>query len=208
MKDKAKYIPKSLQSSTKWRMQRRQFFKVLLAGAVATQIPWWMACGREVASESDFGLNEEHVQILVLVQDFLFPSDGNGPGANELRAEKYMQWVLSDENMDSEEKQYFINGLSWVEDTAQEELGQSFIQASSTKQNAILEMISKESWGESWYSMNLNFIFEALLSDPIYGANTNNKGWDWLEHNPGYPRPTKEMKYGNFLQYVNQETKS
>lgn len=208
MTDKSKYIPKSLQSPQKWRMQRRQFLRVLLAGAVASQIPWWMACSRDVNTTNDFTLNEEQTQILIIVQDFLFPSDGNGPGAVDLKAEKYMQWVLSDENMDPVEKQYFINGIAWVEETAQEELGLSFISLQDIERAQLLEMISKETWGESWYSMNLNFIFEALLSDPIYGANVNKQAWDWLEHNPGYPRPTEEMKYGSFLHYVNHQTKS
>ncbi|NPD85360.1 gluconate 2-dehydrogenase subunit 3 family protein [Lentimicrobium sp. L6] len=189
-------------------MQRSQFLRVLLAGAVATQIPWWMACSSGKNQTADYSLNEEQQSILVLVQNFLFPADGNGPGAVDFKAEKYMQWVLSDENMDPIEKKYFINGLAWVEETAQEEKGLSFLELSEMEREEILELISKEVWGESWYSMNLNFIFEALLSDPIYGANMDKQSWNWLEHNPGHPRPIEEMKYGNFLNYVNQENKS
>ena len=205
MTDKTKFIPKSLQSPQKWRMERRQFFRVLLAGAVATQIPWWVACSNTGETTVNFQLNQKQKQILIFVQNFLFPSDGNGPGAMDFKAEEYMQWVLNDENMDAIEKQYLVNGIGWVEETAQEEKGLSFLVLSEVEREEILEMISKEVWGESWYSMNLNFIFEALLSDPIYGANANKEGWVWLEHNPGHPRPTEEMKYGNFLNYVNQE---
>lgn len=199
MTDKTKYIPKSLRAPRKWQMQRRQFLRVILAGAVATQIPWWVACSHDSKTTKDFNLNDEQKQILIFVQDFLFPSDGNGPGASDFKAEEYMLWVLSDENMDPEEKQYLINGMAWVEETSQEEKGQSFLSLSEMEREEILERISKEVWGESWYSMNLNFIFEALLSDPIYGSNINKEGWNWLEHNPGHPRPSAEMKYGNFL---------
>ncbi len=208
MTDKTKFIPKTLQSPQKWRMQRRQFLRVVFAGAFATQIPWWVACSNNGKTTADFYLNQEQKQILMFVQNFLFPNDGNGPGASDFKAEEYMQWVLNDENMDAIEKQYFVNGIGWVEETAQEEKAQSFLALSEVERLEILEMISKEVWGESWYSMNLNFIFEALLSDPIYGANIDKQGWDWLEHHPGHPRPSSEMKYGNFLNYVNQENKS
>jgi len=208
MRDKIKFIPKTLQSPQKWRMQRSQFLRVLLAGAVATQIPWWLACTNDGNARSNFLLNQEQKQILIIVQNFLFPADENGPGASDLKAEEYMQWVLNDENMDAVEKQYLVNGIDWVEETAQEEKGRSFLDLSAMAKEEILEMISNEVWGESWYSMNLNFIFEALLSDPIYGSNIDKQGWDWLEHNTGQPRPRSEMKYGNFLNYVNQENKS
>ena len=208
MTDKTKSIPKTLQSPQTWRMERRQFLRVMLAGAIATQIPWWVACSNESKTRTGFHLNQEQKRILILVQNFLFPSDGNGPGAMDLKTEKYIQWNLNDPNLDPEEKQYFVNGIGWVEETAQEEKESSFLSLSDIERVEILKLISKEVWGESWYSMNLNFIFEALLSDPIYGANINKEGWNWLEHNPGHPRPTEEMKYGNFLNYVNQETKS
>ena len=35
----------------------------------------------------------------------------------------------------------------------------------------------------------LLYIFEALLSDPVYGANVNEAGWNWLGYAAGLPRP-------------------
>ena len=50
--------------------------------------------------------------------------------------------------------------------------------------------------GENWLSTLLLYIFEALLTDPVYGGNPNGIGWKWLGHNPGLPRPTADKRYG------------
>jgi gluconate 2-dehydrogenase gamma chain len=46
-------------------------------------------------------------------------------------------------------------------------------------------------------SLLLYYIFEALLSDPVYGGNPGGIGWQWLEHQPGFPRPPADKIYGN-----------
>ena len=63
----------------------------------------------------------------------------------------------------------------------------------------ICKYISKNSDGEYFLSYILKYIFEALLSDPNYGGNPNGIGWNWLEHSPGYPRPSKETIYPELL---------
>jgi gluconate 2-dehydrogenase gamma chain len=51
---------------------------------------------------------------------------------------------------------------------------------------------------EKWLSGMLTTILEALTLDPIYNINNNNFGWDWLEHQTGFPQPTEENKFPNF----------
>ena len=41
----------------------------------------------------------------------------------------------------------------------------------------------------------VTLLFEALLLDPLYGGNKEEKGWKWLNHTPGFPRPTEELRY-------------
>lgn len=206
MTKKDKMVPKSLQNPNKWRMQRRGFLQLMLGAAMVSQIPWWVSCKLE--SSADFTLDGHQLAIIKRVQSFLFPSDGNGPGADELNASDYLQWVLNDEGMDKDEKGYLIKGIAWVEETAREEMEDGFLNLEEHRQNEILTLIANEDWGEAWYSMNLTFVFEALLSDPIYGSNREGMGWKWLEHNPGQPRPIEEMQYGHFLQYINQHKPS
>lgn len=205
--DKKRNLPISMQNQSLWRMQRRGFLKSILAASVVTQIPWWMACTNENESR-DFIISKQNQEILSLAQEFLFPSDGNGPGAIEIKADEYLQWVLNDPKMDVDEKKYIINGLTWIEETAEEEKGTEFLKLNKPEQTNILNFVSATDWGESWYSVLLNFIFEALLSDPIYGSNLDGIGWKWLEHNAGIPRPLEDQKYGQFLTFVNTKNKA
>jgi len=198
-----KEVPASMQNKKKWLSNRRLFLKTMLAGAVLTQVPWWTSCKQETKNAKTFVFSNHQLEILNLVQDFLFPLDGNGPGASEIKAAEYLQWVVLDPEMDKEEIDYIFNGIKWVEETAQEEKNSSFLQLKEKEQEEILVFIAAQSWGESWYSVLLTFIFEALLSDPIYGSNPDNIGWKWLNHNPGNPRPDENQKYGKILSYVN-----
>ena len=45
-----------------------------------------------------------------------------------------------------------------------------------------------------------------MISDPIYGFNTNESGRKWLEHEAGYPRPTKETMYDEIFITVQQNS--
>jgi len=205
---KDKDIPVSMQNQRKWLSSRRGFLKTMLAGAVLTQVPWWVACQQEINDRERFVFSEHQLKILKVVQGFLFPVDGNGPGAIDINAADYLQWVVLDPQMDEEEIKYIFKGITWVEETAQEEKQKQFLQLDTESQTEVLTYIANENWGESWYSVLLTFIFEALLSDPIYGSNPDSMGWKWLNHNPGYPRPKEKQKYGQFLHYVNQKYKA
>jgi gluconate 2-dehydrogenase gamma chain len=48
----------------------------------------------------------------------------------------------------------------------------------------------------------LTFIFEAMISDPIYGFNKDEIGQKWLQHNAGFPRPTKKTRYDEIFNRV------
>jgi len=41
----------------------------------------------------------------------------------------------------------------------------------------------------------MSYLIEALLSDPVYGGNKDQKGWLWLEHIPGFPTPGPDKVY-------------
>lgn len=203
-KEKHLRFDTSLNSQT-WLSKRRHFIKTMMIGAVGTQIPWWVSCTSNTFSKEKFHLKTPQKKILMIVQDFLFPQDGEGPGSADINALPYLEWVMKDPRTDQEDIDYIKSGIAWVEETSEEEKSVSFLNLESNEQNTLLEKISKTAWGESWMSILLNYIFEALLSDPIYGSNIDGNSWKWLEHNPGQPRPTEENKYGNFLKYVNSQ---
>jgi len=59
----------------------------------------------------------------------------------------------------------------------------------------LLRQIEQELSGKAFLSEILHFTLEAMLSDPAYGGNINQKGWKWLEHQPGFPGPQVGKRY-------------
>lgn len=186
-----------------WGLNRRQFLKSALAASIASSIPFWMSCSSN--DEKEDNIEARSSKLIVRVQEFLFPNDGNGPSAYDINAHDYLLWVLKEKGMDPEDKEYIKDGLRWVEETAQEDFSNSFLSLSFQNQNTLLAAIVKTDWGASWMSVMLSLIFEALLSDPVYGSNTKGISWQWLTHNPGQPRPTEQQKFGNFIKHINKE---
>lgn len=193
-----RYIPDTIKNQDRWQRSRRTFVKTILLAGISTQLPLLQSCYNN-SIETEAILPKNSLIILRIVQDILFPSDYLGPGALELKADKYLLWVLSDKRLDKDEQQYIRDGIAWVEETAQETYEENFTSLTRKKQELLIANISKENWGENWLSVLLTFIFEAMFADPLYGSNPDGIGWKWLEHNPGNPRPTAQLMYDNIL---------
>lgn len=201
-----KRAPASLKDRHKWRMSRKDFLKGMLFSFAVTQVPFLSACSHKNTGKlKPFAnrLDHDQLEIVKIVQNILFPNDGNGPGALDIHAHNYLQWVMSDPRMEREEVEYIINGTGWVDETAQEDYSKDFISLSREDQEQLINKISKQSWGEDWLSFLLTYIFEALLSDPLYGGNPEETGWKWLKVYPGYPRPDKTLLYDKIFETVN-----
>ena len=135
-------------------------------------------------------------RILQEVQEHLFPKSDDSPGANDVNALYYLHFVLTDPDIDEDNKNLLINGVNWLEEECLKTFDKSFVSLLSEEKDILFRIIEKSNWGYRWLSLNLIYIFEALLSDPIYGGNPNEIGWNWLEHTPGFPRPTSDNMYG------------
>ena len=108
----------------------------------------------------------------------------------------FLHFALTDPEIDEDNKNLLINGISWLEEECETMYGKNFTDLSFDEKDSVLKTIEDSNWGYRWISLNLIYIFEALLSDPIYGGNPGEIGWNWLEHAPGLPRPTKDTMYG------------
>lgn len=203
-KNRIKHIPEQIQDSEKWQLSRKNFIAGIIMGGIAVNLSSMALMGNSVNAADK--LSPDQLSLIESVQKILLPSDGNGPGAYDVMADKYLQWVLSDVRMDPEEIEYIINGADWVEETAMENFSKSYLKLAQSDKEKLISQIAEEPWGRSWLSVILTFIFEALLSDPQYGGNPDNIGWDWLQHNPGYPRPTELLLYPHILKTVSKNT--
>ena len=138
---------------------------------------------------------EEPWLSLAEVQEHLFPADNESPGARDINALGFLQNMLDAPDTDIEEKDFILKGVGWLNDLSNTTHKQQFIQLYSDQKESILRKIESSNAGSRWLSLMMTYLIEALLSDPVYGGNKDQKGWQWLEHIPGYPTPGTDQVY-------------
>jgi gluconate 2-dehydrogenase gamma chain len=186
---------KLLVSWQKGEIDRRTFLTRLAAISTIIVLP---ACNGEIESDNRNPdvLTRKEWDILKTAQIHMFPKTEDAPGSDEINATVYLQAVLADRNGDQEERDFIKSGITWVEEEAEETEQRSFLSLDEDGRERVLRSMETHGWGERWLSLILVYIFEALLSDPLYGGNPDGVGWAWLEHYPGVPQPTKDKIYG------------
>ena len=127
--------------------------------------------------------------IIAAVQQQLFPSEADAPGARELNALEFLQRALAEPDRDPEDAAFILRGAGWLQQLAPQSGGFTSLDAAGREQ--LLRRIAASEAGEDWLSMLLLFILQALLLDPIYGGNPDGIGWAWLRHIPGFPAPSQ-----------------
>ena len=177
------------------QLSRRHFLLGIAAISASAIIPTVISCSATPVHDIHGQLNDDEFATLMAVQNHLFPTDKNSPGANDIHAAQYFTWVLTDPEKDEDDKTQMRDGIRWTNETADETYSEKFVDLNTEEKEKVLRLMADEGWGESWLSIVLTNIFEALLSDPIYGSNTNESGWKWLEHTAGNPRPERKNMY-------------
>ena len=180
---------------------RRSFLTGLLRStAVVSSLPFLGALqGCDRPAEQQRLLLQDPWQTFAAVQQQLLPTDGNGPSASDINASVYLKFVLDAPDTDIDDKTFVLNGIKWLNGLSDEQFGQPFKALNPAEQHKALEKIASSSAGERWLSHLLLYIMEALLTDPVYGGNPDGIGWQWLEHQPGFPQPTKDKRYTALL---------
>lgn len=171
-------------------LSRRQFLLGLAGGSAAALF------GPPLLAESRPPMDEaRRWQVLDAVQQHLFPSEPDAPGAKEINALGYLRFVVSDPKVDEETRVFILQGTEWLEGMADQLEQRSFPLLDQAARERVLRRVAGSQAGEHWISTLILYLMEALLTDPAYGGNPNGIGWRWLEHIPGYPRPTPDKTY-------------
>lgn len=178
-------------------LNRRHFLLGMVAISVTAVVPSVISCSASPVHDIHNQLTDFDFATLMAVQNHLFPATEDAPGAHDFNAATYYSWTLLDTEKDPVVIQKMRDGLKWIDEEAQKYYQKSFVTLNTTEKESALRSLEKEGYGESWISLTLTTIFEALLSDPIYGANSRQSGWKWLDHAPGIPRPTETNTYKN-----------
>lgn len=192
-----KTIPDGFQQRIEVRQSRRGFLKA--AGIIPAAI-MLSACDSntpsiESSSITSAQLDQAPWSTFSAVQNHLFPEGKDSPGAKDFNATGYLKSILMLPGMDDEDKKFIRDGVGWINDISNQMFKSSFHRLNANNKEDVLKNIASSSAGESWLSIMLLYIFEALIADPVYGGNTKKIGWQWLEHIPGFPLPPENKRY-------------
>ncbi len=182
------------------RLDRRKFLKrggaAVVAATALAGLPF--ALRKEMTEETSFVFfSSQQKQTLTALQEHLFPKGPDSPGATDIGAAAYLEWAITVPESDPDTRNTIVNGISRLHDATIERFDTAFVRLEFMQKEQLLRYLADETrWGRVWLSMVLTYIFEALLSDPVYGGNPDQVGWRWLEHQPGFPRPPVDKIYG------------
>jgi len=168
----------------------------LLTATVLAELPY--AVRAELTRETSFILFlAQQRRALSAVQEHLFPKDSDSPGAADINAAAYLETAITAPGIFPDTRNTIVNGVDRLQAASRERFDTQFIGLNDVKKEQLLRYLADETrWGRAWLSLLLYYICEALLSDPIYGGNSNGIGWRWLQHQPGFPRPPADKIYG------------
>lgn len=137
-------------------------------------------------------LKKEPWLTLAAVFEHLLPPGSDTPGASDINVIQYMYLALQNPDGDMDDKEFIEKGIGWLNDLSKSELQKPFMQLSVDNKESLLRKIEKSRAGERWLSKLFNYLIEALLADPVYGGNKDERGWRWLKHQAGFPAPVPD----------------
>jgi gluconate 2-dehydrogenase gamma chain len=132
---------------------------------------------------------------ITAVQTHLWPAHTDAPAIADFNASAYLGAALLDPQIEADERQYISDGVAPLEDFTRAQFERSFFELDAAEREAVLRKIETSPAGRYWLSLIIYYLLEALVSDPVYGGNTDTIGWRWLEHQPGFPRPPAAYPY-------------
>jgi gluconate 2-dehydrogenase gamma chain len=192
-------IPDTFANLDKWETNRRSFLRAALVAGAASQLAWFTSCSKQLEEANDY-LTAEQSTVLKSILLIIFPSDGNGPSADDLNTFGYVMWSLADTFKFQEDKDYIIEGLDWASEKSQELYFDKYSNLDQEQKEALVKQFVDLKWGKNWMSVMVTLTMESVLLDPLYGGNVDEQGWNWLEHKPGLPRPTEKTRLESFME--------
>jgi gluconate 2-dehydrogenase gamma chain len=169
-------------------LQRRDF---LINSVLLLSFPAAALKAKEYASEHIMLYAEPYQTAAAVYAELWRGTDA--PSLEQINAVGYLHGVMHDPYVEKREKRFIINGAAWLNEESRQRYQKTFTALGQKERKTLLENISATRWGDNWLYALMGYLFEAMLSDPIYGGNKLESGWKWLEHEPGYPRPKKVL---------------
>lgn len=180
------------------QQNRRHFLKSAAGMGALASLPTF-----SVSAKAQTSLNEL-LKTLVKTDPWLtldatlnqlLPSSATGPSASDIKATAYLHQIMTVQPTEQDEKDFIIKGVGWLNGYANSEKSADFAQLSFADKEQLLRGISNSRAGQNWLNTLLGYIMEAMLAPPSYGGNPNGIGYQWLEHQAGFPLPEKGQRY-------------
>ena len=188
------FFDKNYQTPTwfKKRLSRRHVLKSAAGATAIAALPKFSAATPQQLSEIT---KADPWLTLNAVLEHLLPSSASGPGAVEIQATNYLYQTIKFQPIEQNEKDFIFKGVGWLNGYSQSQQQQNFVALTTANKEKMLKAISRSTAGENWLNTLINYIYEAMLSPPIYGGNPKGIGWQWLEHQAGFPLPQQGDRY-------------
>lgn len=176
------------------KVSRRSALKSAAGAAIIGAMPFrsWSATTDEKYSRA---LAIDPWLTLNAVLAHMLPESATGPSASDIQATQYLYNVVVQQPTDNAEIEFIYNGVGWLNGFSKSQVQKKFVLLTFEEKEKILKAISKSRAGENWLSNLVGYIFEAMLSPPSYGGNPNGIGWQWLDHQAGFPLPPEGKRY-------------
>ena len=140
--------------------------------AASTGFAWLpLVLGEESSTEFEiYPLSENQKKILSAVQQHLFPKGIESPGALDINALAYLQFVISFTDFEADSRDFIVRGIQSLHEASMERFDLAFYALNFSQKESLLRYLADHTrWGKNWLSLLLTYIIEALLSDPVYG---------------------------------------
>ncbi len=174
---------------------RRRFLQRSGALVLVASLPVWFRCAIRPGHRP---WSKEQRDALAVVMDIILPADEHGPGALEVGALEFIEWTLKDPFYDEDIQRFVLEGIDSLNRKSHRQYGRSFAELKVEIQYQMIEAMARR--GDAWLSRMITLALEALLVDPVYGANRDAQGWKWLGHYVGHPRPDVATRYEALMQ--------
>lgn len=191
--DKNYQTPEFIKNK-KTQQNRRHFLKSAAGMGALASLPTFSLSAKTQTSLSELVKTDPWLTLDATLNQLL-PSSATGPSANEIRATAYLYQVMTVQPTEQDKKEFILKGVGWLNGYANNEKSANFVQLSFADKEQLLRGISQSTAGRNWLNTLLGYIFQAMLSPPSYGGNPNGVGYQWLEHQAGFPLPEEGQRY-------------
>ena len=129
-------------------------------------------------------------RTLAAIQDRLLPSSAGSPGASDANTIGYLDALLASDFLSDYSRQLVRWGAGNINAASMKRHGREYGALRPPEQDTLLREYEGREDGVRWMNKLLAFTLEGFFGDPVHGSNVNETAWNWIQHRPGFPRPT------------------